>query len=319
MESSVDFPSVSVIFLTRNGMPRVAEALHAVLAQDYPGPLEIRHIDTASTDDTCAVFAKAGIPTQHIQPHEFHHAATRNQAARDAGHEIVVFLSQDAVPSGRHWLRALVSPFREPDVAAAWGRQIPPAHVRPLRAWMLRRLYPETPERRSVPPGRTVPLQFYRFSNANAAYRRTVLLEHPFPESAPICEDQGMCGRLLRDGFTVCYVPEAAVYHGHDRTWREEWRWAVDNGYALKRLGILSGGSLGREWRYGFSRVREDLRSFVREVGITSLPSYGALLAIRWFGVQVGKRADRLPRWFLRFNSEWIPWEWERAQARRSP
>ena len=48
---------------------------------------------------------------EHIPPATFHHARTRNYAAGLAKGEVIVFLSQDAIPSSDNWLAAFVMKY----------------------------------------------------------------------------------------------------------------------------------------------------------------------------------------------------------------
>lgn len=289
------WPSVSIILLTRNGLPEVAECLAQIQGQDYPGAVEIVHIDTDSSDGTAEAVAALGLKTHRIRPAAFHHGATRNLGMSLAGNDIVVFLSQDAIPQGAGWLRALVAPFSDVRVAGVYGRQEAPADVGPLRRYGLEYTYPQTREVRDPAVIERRSVATFRFSNANSALRRSIGQSIGFNEAAALCEDQIMCRALLDGGHVVVYEPLAAVWHAHVRSLREEFQWAADNGAALKRAGILGDPRVGGELRYGLKRMKDEALHFLAR-GRVDLAVYGFVVSVaKWLGVQAGKRADSMP------------------------
>ncbi len=144
MNDALAWPKVSILFLTLNGMDVVERTLDAVFRQDYPGEVEMIHIDSGSTDGTVEAAKRHGVETRVIDPAEFHHSRTRNLAADLASHPILVFLTQDAVPADDQWLRRLVAPFEDPRVGGVYGKQIPPEGMGALRGYALRCIYPDT-------------------------------------------------------------------------------------------------------------------------------------------------------------------------------
>ncbi|HNR30003.1 MAG TPA: glycosyltransferase [Candidatus Hydrogenedentes bacterium] len=293
-------PSVSIVLLTLDGMPEFERALDMIARQEYPGPVEIVHIDSGSTDGTLEVAAKRGLQTHCIRPEEFHHGRTRNLGADLARHDIVVYLSQDAIPANESWLRSLTQAFSERRVAAVFGRQVAPEGVGPLRRYAMEWTYGPEREVRDLAAMPRLTLGSYRFSNANSALRAELVRRHRFDETSPMCEDQAMCRALLHAGHVVVYEPDAAVYHAHERTVWGEFVWAVDNGIALRRNGILGDPRLGGEMRYGLRRIADELAYFLRR-GRLGLAAKGLLInAAKWVGVQLGKRETRLPRALMR-------------------
>src|SRR6266508_3231855 len=90
-------PFVSVIILTRNGMPLVECCLHSVLDQETSWPFEVIVIDSGSTDGTLELVKSLPVELIRIKPEEFNHGRTRNLGASQAKGEFVIFLVQDAV------------------------------------------------------------------------------------------------------------------------------------------------------------------------------------------------------------------------------
>lgn len=304
--NTCDAPAVSIVLLTWNGMPLLEQVLDSILGQDYVAQIEIVHIDSSSTDDTAEAAARRGITTHVIPQSEFHHGRTRNLGADLAKNEIVVYLSQDALPVSGDWLRQITSPFADPRVAAVFGRQLAPAGVGPLRRYALDWTYGPSREVRDLATMPKLTLGSYRFSNANSALRRELVRQIRFDEVAPMCEDQAMCRALLHAGYKVAYEPEAAVYHAHERSLWGEFIWAVDNGVALRRNGILGDPNLGSELRYGLLRIRDEFVHFLRRGRPDLAVRSFVISAAKWVGVQIGKRETRLPARLMRAVSSII-------------
>jgi len=288
---------VSILYVTRNGFPSIKESVEAVTSQDYEGPVEIICVDSESTDGTAEFMRERGIELHSIPPLEFHHGRTRNFAASLANQEILVFLTQDAIPADDQWLKNLVAPFRDPKVGGVYGRQIAPPGLGPLRAYSLECVYASVRQVRDLSEVSEVHVGLFRFSNANSAIRAEVLRQFMFSETTLIAEDHGMCRDILMNGMKVVYEPEAAVVHGHERSLWGEFKWAVDSAISLKRLGILGNPEIGGEFKYGMKKLKDDWQHFV------SRRMYGCALksltvsGVKWLGVQLGKREDVLPLW----------------------
>jgi rhamnosyltransferase len=296
--------TVSIVLLTYNGMPVVEHCLSMIVRQELDAEIELVHIDSGSTDGTLDVARAFSLQTHAIPNAEFHHSRTRNWAATLAHNDIVVFLTQDAVPDTTTWLSRLTAPFVDPTVGGVYGRQIPPHGVGPVRRCAMAHVYPAEREVRDPAAVQRFSLSMVRFSNANSAIRRDLLSRLRFDERALVCEDHGMCRDILSAGYKVVYEPEATVLHGHERTLYSEFQWAVDNGISLTRMGLLGReGTARAELRYGFARVADQIHYFVRKHEYRHALMSICIDAIRWLGAQIGKREDIVPLSLLRIVS----------------
>ena len=55
----------------------------------------------------------------------FDHGGTRTKAVKIASGDVIVFLTQDALPCDNDTLETILKMFDDPSVGAAYGRQIP--------------------------------------------------------------------------------------------------------------------------------------------------------------------------------------------------
>ena len=118
------WPSVTVIVAVRNGESSIARCLHAVLAQDYPGPSpEVIAVDNGSTDGTLVVLNQfAPRVTTILEPRRGVSWA-RNAAIMTACGEWLAFTDADCVPQPR-WLFELVDMARANREASFVGGRI---------------------------------------------------------------------------------------------------------------------------------------------------------------------------------------------------
>lgn len=224
-------PSIAIVIPTRNGMQTLPDVVEAIRSQQAPGPVALIAIDTASTDGTPGYLHTLGFTVIAIEEHAFNHGRARNAAIAACRTELVVLLSQDAVPANAGWLDALTAPLaRDRSLAGTWARQQPRpdagavarhylagyegsrpdpfvAHVKDIHAFNA-----------MAPASR---LQLCTFDNVCSCIRRDVWEQHPFPES-PIGEDVAWARTVLLAGHRLAYVPEAVVTHSHDRTATDE-------------------------------------------------------------------------------------------------
>ena len=78
------------------------------------------------------------VEVQHLTKEEFDHGGTRRQAAELSDAEILVFMTQDAMPADRELIGALVGALAEnPQAGAAYARQLPKKDCR-----FLGKIYP---------------------------------------------------------------------------------------------------------------------------------------------------------------------------------
>lgn len=302
--SGAEAPGVSILFVVKNERHNLERMFSTLLAQDYPGQVEYICVDSGSTDGTVEFMRGHGAVIREIPPAEFHHGRTRNLAASLATGEILVMLSGDAFPVSERWLGSLARHFIDPRVGAVYGRQTAPEGMGALRRQSLASEY--SPVRQVRDPEiitRYNPGHF-RFSNANGAVRRALWERFRWNEELLLAEDQGMCRDILMAGYKVIYEPDAEVIHGHERSLWGEFKFALDNGLSLSRLGILNNPAVGGELRYGLARVKTDLAHFAKRGRIDCVALSLVSFAARYAGVQLGKREKKLPRWFLRRVSE---------------
>ena len=222
--------SLSVLMPTYQGAEFLERVLDALAGQRVDLAWSLRVIDSGSTDGTLEILQRrrdrfpVPFDIEHIDKVEFDHGDTRNLLAARSSGDLLVFLTQDAIPGSDDWLARLAANFDAPEVGAAYCRNVPRPDAAPLT-----RLFSATDpgystERRVVelpspaeyaaldPHGRRL---LYNFNDVASAIRRSVWERHPFPRTA-FGEDVLMARAVLEAGHRIVYDSEATVEHSHD-------------------------------------------------------------------------------------------------------
>jgi rhamnosyltransferase len=227
---------ISILILTKNGGPEFRSCLAAVCTQTQVAEAEVMVVDSGSTDGTLELVRGFPVRLEQIPPETFHHARTRNFAASLARGEILVFLSQDAVPSSNRWLESMVANFVDSRVGAVYGRQLPKQGSSLERQDVLDAVYGQERIVKDPAHRNGQGYRFYHFSDANSAIRRSVWEATHFPEDLKVFEDLGIAKRVLDGGWKIVYEPEASVFHSHHHTTMGLFKRYFDIGYTLQHL-----------------------------------------------------------------------------------
>ncbi len=237
-------PSVSVIIPTRNAGPSWARLLESLRVQTLP-PTEIVVIDSGSSDGTVQQAHAAGARVLTIPARQFNHGRTRNQALAAARGELLVLTVQDALPADATWLEALCTPLlKDATLVASYGMQLAPADAPPLaraRSLMWERSMPPEHVQEGAPPDvfwRIPPeerLRRARFDDVSACLRRSAWETLPLPE-VNYAEDLAWSTQALLRGWRVAWVPQARVWHYHQRPMDYEFHRSFADGLIRARV-----------------------------------------------------------------------------------
>jgi len=222
---------VSIAMPTKNAGAIFRKTLEGLKRQEYGIEPELIVIDSGSTDGTLELAQRYGARIISIAPKEFDHGLTRNRAIENASGEIVILMSQDAVPGDPHLISSFVAAFDDEKVAGAYARQLPREDadvltVRNLNNWLTGRIHQETRWIEDWQAYKDMsPMERYyfcNFDNVCSAIRRSVWQSLPFSAN-DFGEDIDWAQRVLEAGLKISYCPDAYVIHSHERSFKYEY------------------------------------------------------------------------------------------------
>ncbi len=275
-------PRVSICLPTYNGASDLARLLPVLAAQRLgdavpglvSGAIELCAIDSSSSDASVALLRTAGARIDVIRKPQFRHGATRNAIAAMARGEILVFLSQDALPVGEQFISELIAPFEDARTAGVCARVLPHPEDDPLT----QRTVLAQPEAGDKPQSYDLDgidglwslpesqrLAWLAINDVASAIRAEVFRAIPFPD-VTFGEDVAWAARALTAGWRLRFTPRALVQHAHRYTPRQAFaRYRVDAHFRRHVLGQTVRPSLLSVARGISYEVREDLRYLARE------------------------------------------------------
>jgi rhamnosyltransferase len=259
-------------------------------------PAEIIVIDSASEDRTVEIARSHGARVEKIARDDFDHGGTRARGARMAAGDILVYMTQDALPVNNTSLANLVAPFRDSRVAATYGRQLPhedaSCFARHLRLFN----YPRHSARRCWEDRWQYGFKTAFISNSFAAYRKELLAAVGyFADGLLFGEDTFTVAKLLRRGYCVVYAADASVLHSHNYTVAEDFRRYFDIGVVHERHRDLV-AELGSPAGEGKRYVRSEIGYLVRERHYLALPASLLRSGMKYTAYNLGRRYRVLPR-----------------------
>jgi rhamnosyltransferase len=232
----------------------------------------------------------------HLKKEEFDHGATRRTAAGLINTDIMVFMTQDALPANRDLIENLVRPILENEkVGASYARQLPKEDCRFLERYTRSFNYPA---QSSVKWEKDVPvygIKTYFCSDVCAAYDRRIYLETGgFPEKAIFNEDMIYAGNMVKAGHGVAYAADALVFHSHNYSAIQQLHRNFDLGVSqAEHPEIFAGISSEGE---GIRLVRQSLIYLLKKGRFWLVPGLVIQSGCKYVGYFLGKRYEKLPK-----------------------
>lgn len=314
----------SLVIPTLNGGPLLGEVLTAIDRQPGAAELERVAVDSGSRDGTVELLARHGFAVHRIERAQFNHGATRDFAIAKTHGEVIVLLTQDAVPANDEWLPRLVECYSDPQVGAAYCRQIPRPDCNPfiahrLREWtagrserVVQRIASAADFEALAPMER---LRLCAYDNVAGSVRRAAWEQSPFGHRR-FGEDVAFGKRSILAGYSIVYEPASAVIHSHNRTPREEGKRIYCDHQNLREL---FGVHLLPTYRAFRDNVAWSRRHYGEIVAQLDLPEDQRSALARWarsyafwgaVGMYCGGNSERLMRgrcgWLFRNLDRWM-------------
>lgn len=225
--------SVDVIIPVYQPDKRFSALLQMLQKQSYP----IRKIIVINTERSYwndkGYEGIPGLEVHHVTKAEFDHGGTRNLGAGLSGAEIMVFMTDDAVPKDRHLVEALVEALDGggagpcgsggTKIASAYARQLPTKDCRIIERYTRAFNYPEDSRVKTAADLPELGIKTYFSSNVCCAYDRRIFMElGGFTNRTIFNEDMIYAAAVIKAGYGIAYAAEAEVIHSHNLSGKEQ-------------------------------------------------------------------------------------------------
>ncbi len=218
---------VSIIIRTLNEEKYLEELLRNVFNQKLANfQLEVVLIDSGSNDKTIQIAESFNVRITNINKRDFSFGRSLNEGCIFSKGEILVFISGHCIPVNNFWLSELVKPLIEKKADYVYGRQQGRDTTKFSENQLFNQLFP--------PNKKTFNGEFC--NNANAAITRESWSKFKFDENLTGLEDLDMGLKIIKNGGTVLYNPEASVFHIHNENWSQTFKRYERESTALKKI-----------------------------------------------------------------------------------
>lgn len=309
--------TLSVIIPTLNAATWIEELLTALISQTRI-PDEILLIDSGSKDATLVIIKQyqekfSFIRLCEIQQQDYDHGGTRTMAAQQTSEDILVFMTQDALPANNTALERLIQSFtKNAKIAAAYGRQLPSKNANFFGKHLRLFNYPQESQIRSQQDWEYYGFKTIFISNSFAAWRRDILTAQGyFPDQLVFGEDTVALSIMLENGYSVAYVSTAMVYHSHNYSIIQDFKRYFD-------IGVLHTTQAEHMLRHGEPAgagkkyVQSELALIVEQKKYYLLPESFLRNVCKFVAYKTGRKFKMLPPgWSARCSMN--PGWWRKA------
>ena len=300
---------ISVIIPTYNASSYLEKLLKIIKQQSISYELII--IDSSSTDSTKSILEPLADTFITIAKTEFDHGGTRTIAAKVAKGDILLFLTQDALPTSTTSFETLLNAFKNPQVAAAYGRQLAYETTNIFGKHLRYFNYPETSYVRSLEEKKTYGMKTAFLSDSFAAYRKSAMQEVDYFQNGLIFgEDNHIGAKLLLKGYSIAYVAQAEVYHSHSYYPIQEFQRYFDMGvFHTQEHWILD--TFGKAEGEGGRYVKSEFNYLLQHKAYSKIPLFFLRNGLKYIGYKLGKNYTKLPKRLVPLLSMQSSW-WEK-------
>lgn len=174
----------------------------------------------------------------HIRKEDFDHGGTRHMATGFSNSDIVMFMTQDAIPADEFLIENFLNAFENSDVSAVYARQLSDEKKNPIEYFTRQFNYPEKSYKKNISDLPKLGIKTFFCSNVCSAYKRSDYNQQGgFIRKTIFNEDMIMASKLIMAGKSIYYLAEAKVYHSHNYTAKEQFKRNFDLAVSQRAYG----------------------------------------------------------------------------------
>jgi len=301
---------ISIIIPTYTAQEYLGQLLDTITKQSIK-KYELIIIDSSSKDDTVKIAKKYTDHVIVIPQSEFDHGGTRAKVAQIAKGEILVFLTQDALPYDKYTIENIIKVFNNEKVGAAYGKQVSYEETNLFGKHLREFNYTTNSYTRDKTNINEFGLKTAFLSDSFAAYRRSSLESVDwFKNGLILGEDTYVGAKMILAGHSLAYVSDAKVYHSHSYSIWQEFKRYFDIGVFHKtEEWILN--AFGKAEGEGMKYIKSEVKYLLSHGAWYRLPEFIVRNGMKYVGYKLGQKYEKLPMWMIKKFSMHYRW-WDK-------
>jgi rhamnosyltransferase len=299
-ENQDNLYSVDVIIPTYKSDDKLDKLIRKLYQQTMkPRQIIILHTEEfTGQEQPIPIISDSNITIIPIDKKNFDHGGTRKYGATLSNADILLFMTQDAVPADEFLIERIVAPYKDPMISASYARQIPEDKADVLERYTRLFNYPKHSRIKSIENMDELGIKTFFCSNACASYRNSIYQKMGgFVDKTIFNEDMIMAASMIRGGYRIAYVAEAKVIHSHNYTYLQQFTRNFDLGVSHNQyIEVFHGIKSESE---GVKLVMNTLKYLIDKKQYLLIPDLILSSAFKFVGYQLGLRYDLFSKQFI--------------------
>ena len=284
--------NISIIIPTFNAENHLPDLLEKLRSQTVSFELII--IDSSSTDTTVSISKQYTDSIITIPQSEFDHGGTRTKASKMASGEIIVFLTQDALPYNNQSIEKILEPFKDTNVGAVYGKQVAYEKTSLFGKHLREFNYTDTSYVRTMQDKKLYGIKTAFLSDSFAAYRKSTLEQIGwFKDGLIVGEDNYAGAKILLAHYSLAYSSDAKVYHSHSYSPIKEFMRYFDIGVFHTREAWMI-ETFGKAEGEGGRYVRSEFNYLLKHHAYYRIPEFFIRNGMKYLGYKLGQQYESL-------------------------
>lgn len=286
--------SVDVVIPTYKPDSKFDKLLFMLQRQQYPIE-NIWIINTKAGKFPKQIKETDQIHIHHIEPKDFDHGATRDKGMQMSNAEIVVFMTQDAVPEDEFVIGKLVEALDQDEkIGAAYAKQLAENGCNIIETYTRTFNYPEKSMIKTAEDIPRLGIKTFFCSNVCAAYRRSVYEKMGgFCKRIIFNEDMILAGNMVLSGYKIAYAAEAKVIHSHNYTGMQQFHRNFD--MAVSQAEHPEVFNCVKSEKEGIKLVKMTVKHLLRIKKGYLIPKLIYQSGCKFIGYKLGRNYKKLP------------------------
>lgn len=229
-----------------------------------------------------------------ISKKNFDHGGTRKYGASLSDADILLFMTQDAVPADEYVIEKLLGPYKDPLVSATYARQLSASKDDLIERYTRNFNYPKKSRIKSKADIEELGIKTIFCSNVCASYRTSIYTQMGgFVDNTIFNEDMLMAAAMIQEDYRIAYVAEAKVIHSHSYGYLQQFTRNFDLGVSHNQYAEVFKNY--RSEAEGIKLVKKTITYLYEKKLYHLIPDLIITSGFKFLGYQLGKRYNLLP------------------------